>query len=196
MSATVAVHTGWQGDHGWLVYMKQGPRHCLLLDTADGLSSEEALWMALASWATFSPRLSTPRIFPGRLFYPDEATHIFTECWNCFEDLASLPSFSSKSPICQAEMLRCSEGLSKLRHSKWAPQPTAEASEKSARIAEDAAVSRLRPVSDGPNQWAMHRSRARTVGPPSLGSSAVGTESAPGLGSTGTRATSGRPPDL
>jgi hypothetical protein len=76
MAATVAVHTGWQGDHGWAVHFKQGARRCLLLDTVDGLSSEEALWTALASWAKFEPRLSKPRRFPGRLFYPDDASHI------------------------------------------------------------------------------------------------------------------------
>jgi hypothetical protein len=76
----------------------------------------------------------------------------------------------------------------------WAPQPTTEASEKSARIAEDAAVSRLRPVADGPNQWVTHRNSAFTAGPGSLSSSIVGTESVPGSGSTGTCATSRRPP--
>jgi hypothetical protein len=120
MSATVAVNSGWQGDHGWAVYVKQGPRRCLLLDTVDGLSSEEALWTAVASWATFNPRKAKAgrRRFPGRLFHPDEATHIFTKYWNHLTDLSSHPDFSKESPICQAEMLRFSEGLSRLRHSK------------------------------------------------------------------------------
>jgi hypothetical protein len=108
------------------VSFKQGPRRCLILDTVDGLSSEEALWTALASWARFQPRLSKPRKFPGRLFYLNEATHIFAECWNHLDDLSSSPGFSGKSPICQAAMLAFSEGLSKLVHESWAPQPTAE----------------------------------------------------------------------
>jgi hypothetical protein len=89
MSATVAVNSGWQGDHGWAVYFKQGARRCLLLETVDGLSSEEALWTALSSWATFSPRLAKPRQFPGRLFYPNEALHIIQD-WSSASDHKSL----------------------------------------------------------------------------------------------------------
>jgi hypothetical protein len=193
MSATVAVHSGLQGDHGWAVYVKQGPRRALLLDTVDGLSSEESLWTALATWATFNPRKAVKmnRRFPGRLFYPDVATHIFTKYWNHLANLSSHPDFAKESPICRAEMIRFSEGLSKLRHSKWAPQPTAEAPEKSAKIAEDAAISRLRPIADGPNQWVMHRSSAVTDGPVHASGSAVGTGSTPGLGPTGTCVPSG-----
>jgi hypothetical protein len=73
------------------------------------------------------------------------------------------------------------------------PQPTAEASEKALGIARDAAISRLRPIADGPNQWEVCRSSTATDGPTSLSGSAVGTESIPGLGSTDTRATCGRP---
>jgi hypothetical protein len=195
MSSTVAVHSGWQGDHGWAVYVKQGPRRALLLDTVDGLSSEEGLWTALASWATFNPRWAAKcrRRFPGRLYYPDEATHIFTKYWNHLADLSSHPDFVKESPICQAEMIRFSEGLSKLRHGKWAPEPAAEASEKASGIAEDAAISRLRPIADGSNQWEVCRSSTVTDGPTSLSGSAVGSESAPGLGLSGTCVPSGHP---
>jgi hypothetical protein len=57
-SAVVAIESGWQGDHGWAVAFKQGPRRCPLLDTTDGLTEEEVLWVALSAWATFQPRLS------------------------------------------------------------------------------------------------------------------------------------------
>jgi hypothetical protein len=194
MSATVAVHSGWQGEHAWSVYFEQGPRRCLLLDVVDGMQPEEVLWTALSAWVTFSPRLAKPRVNPGRLFYPDEATLIFAECWNFLDDMSQSPGFADKTPICQAEMLKFSEGLCRLDHSSWAPQPTAEASEKSARIAEDAAVSRLRPVADGPNQWEMHRSSAHTVGFSSPGLAMVGTGSTSGLGPTGTCVASRGPP--
>jgi hypothetical protein len=185
-SAAVSIHTGWQGDHGWAVCFEQGPRRCLLLGTVDGLTSEEALWTALSAWTTFQPWLSKPRRFPGRLFFPDEAIHILTECWNHLDDLGKAPGFSGKCPICQAAMLAFSEGLSKLTHDSWVPQPTAEAPEKLARIADDAAISWLRPVADGPNQWDMHRSSGNTAGPTSLSGSIDGTESGPGSGLTGT----------
>jgi hypothetical protein len=55
MSATVALLSGHRDDHGWAVYCTQGPRRCLLLNTEDGLTSEETLWTALAAWATFKP---------------------------------------------------------------------------------------------------------------------------------------------
>jgi hypothetical protein len=78
--------------------------------------------------------------------------------------MSTSPGFSGKSPICQAAVLAFSEGVSKMDASKWAPQPTAEAPEKLARIADVAAHSRIRPIADGPNQWDMHRSSAGRAG--------------------------------
>jgi hypothetical protein len=160
------------------------------LDLGRNLSPVE-VFIALSAWIWFNPRAALPRTKSGRLFYPDEATHIFTKYWHHFADLSSHPEFGSESPICQDEMLRFSEGLSRLDHASWCPQPTAEAEEKQANIAEEAAVSRLRTIPDGPNQWEMHRSSATTVGPDG---SLVGTELVPGSGSMGTCATSGIPP--
>jgi hypothetical protein len=192
-SAVVAIESGWQGDHGWAVAFKQGARRCLLLDTVDGLSDEEALWIALSAWVSFQPRLQLPRKFPGRLFYPDGASHIFEEHWRHLDDLSAMPGFSSKTPTCQAAMLAFSEGLSHFSCTNWAPQPTAEAPGKLAKIANDAAISRLRPIADGPNQWNMHRSSAHTVRSPNAGSPMVGTESDPTSGLTDTCAGSPSP---
>jgi hypothetical protein len=91
-------------------------------------------------------------------------------------------------------MLAFSRGLSNLSLSNWVPQPTAEAPEKLARIAENAAISRLRPIADGPNQWEIHRSNGVTVCQSSLGAAMVGSESGPGTGSMGTCAGSPSPP--
>jgi hypothetical protein len=49
ISATIAVHSGWQGENAWAVYMEQGSRRCLLLDTVDGFQPEEVLWTALSA---------------------------------------------------------------------------------------------------------------------------------------------------
>jgi hypothetical protein len=163
MSAVVAVESGWQGEHGWAVVFKQGPRRCLLLDTADRLSKEETLWGALAAWATFQPRQKMPRRFPGKLYYPDEVSHIFEQCWNHLGNLGSMPGFSKASMICQAAMLAVSEGLRQYSCDTWVTLPTADAPRKLAKVANDAAISRLRPIADGPNQWDMHRSSAHTV---------------------------------
>jgi hypothetical protein len=191
--AVLSIHTGWQGDHGWAVVFKQGPRRCLLLDTVDGLSDDEVLWSALAAWATFQPRLQNPRQFPGKLFYPDSVTHIIHELWNHLEDLGSSPGFSNRTPLCQAAMLAFSQGLSNLSCDSWAPQPSAEAPEKLVKTANSAAISRLRPIADGPNQWLMHRSSAATDGSPNAVSPMVGTESGAGTGSMDTRVASGNP---
>jgi hypothetical protein len=135
----------------------------------------------------FQPRLTKPRRFPGRLFYPDECSHIIEECWDHLGNLDSSPGFQEKSPICQAAMLAFSENLSRSDLSSWAPQPTAEAPGKLAKIANDAAISRLRPIADGSNQWDMHRSSAGTVGSGPLSFPIVGPGSGPGTGLTGTR---------
>jgi hypothetical protein len=193
MSATVAVLSGWQGEHGWAVHVKQCPRRGLLLDTVNGLTDEEALWTALASWAEFNPRKASKRKFPGKLFYPDGASHIFTKFWDYLQDFPSHPEFAQESPVCQAQMSRFSKALGKLRHRNWVPQPAAEAPDKSVEIAEVAALSRLRPIPDGPDQWDVHGLSAVTGGSFSLGSPVVGSGSTPGLGPTDTRATSGRP---
>jgi hypothetical protein len=193
-SAVVSIHSGWQGDHGWAVALKQGPRRCLLLDTTDGLSDDEVLWMALSAWATFQPRLSKPRKFPGKLYYPDEASHVIEAPWNHLEDLGSSLGFSDRSPICQAAMLAFSDGLSNLDLSSWKPHPAAEAPGKLARIASDAAFFRVRLIADGPNQWDFHRSSGGTDGSTSQSTPIVGPESGPGSGLTGTCAGSPSPP--
>jgi hypothetical protein len=152
MSAVVTVHSGWQTECAWAVYIEQEPRRCLLIDMVDGYQPEEVLWTALSEWISFNQRAGNPRKYPGRIYYQNEATHIMTDCWNHFEDLSGSPGFSQKNPICQMEMMRFSEAFSRLDHTNWYPQPVAEAPDKSARVADDAAVSRLRPIPDGPNQ--------------------------------------------
>jgi hypothetical protein len=184
-SAVIAIESGFQGDHGWAVAFKQGPRRYLILDTADGLTEEEVFWGTLSAWATFQPRQKAQRESPGTLYYPDAASHVFEECWQYLENLSAMPSFSSKSPICQAAMLAFSEGLSHFTiDSSWLPLPTAEAPEKLAKIAQNAAISRVRPIADGPNQWDIHRGSVATVCQSSLGLS--GSESGAGTGETDT----------
>jgi hypothetical protein len=180
MSTTVAIQPGWQEEHGWAIHLKQGPRRALLLDTVDGLTDEEALWTALACWAVFKPRKASVRKYPGRLFYLNEASHGIEKYWNHLFNLPSHPDFANESLICHERMTIFSQALRKFkRTSNWAPQPAAEAPEKSLQIAQDAALSRLRPIADGPNQWELHRSSANTDG---SGAAMVGTESSHGLG--------------
>jgi hypothetical protein len=163
LSEAVAIHTGWQGDHGWAIAFSQGSRRCLLLDTADGLTPDEVLWSSPATWVKFQPRLKKPRRFPGNLYYPDEASHVIENLWNCLDHLENSPGFTDWSPICQAAMLAFSEGLRSIDSSDWEPHPIAQAPAKLARIATEAASSRVRPIADGPNQWELHRQSAGTV---------------------------------
>jgi hypothetical protein len=187
MSAAIAVEEGFQGDHGWAVAVQQGPRRCLLLDTADGLTKEEAMWVALSHWAAFEPRHAMPRSKPGTLYYPDEASHIFSDFWDHLGNLPAAPGFDQCSLVCQQCMTSFSQNLStRFDYTSWETLPVADAPEKLAGIAKQAAVSRVRPIADGPNQWDMHRSSAHTVGPASSSDGSMGgTESHPTTGSTG-----------
>jgi hypothetical protein len=160
MTATIAITTGWRDDHGWAVYCTRGPRRCLLLDAADGLSDEETLWTALAAWASFQPWKSSPRKYPGKLFYPTEGSHIFEKYWDCLPNLSSHPDFASESSICQERMGGFSRALAKMRQRNWPPKSVAEPDESKLHIAEDAALSRLRPIPYGPCQWEVHRQSA------------------------------------
>jgi hypothetical protein len=105
MTAVVAIESGRQGDQGWAVAFKQGPRRCLLLDTTEGLSEEETLWVALAHWSNFQPRLSKPRQGPGELFYPDAASHILEEAWDFLGAFRKCPPFLPGHPFVKP---RCS----------------------------------------------------------------------------------------
>jgi hypothetical protein len=42
---------------------------------------------------------------------------------------------------------------------QWGPHPTADATKSECETSEDAALSRLRPIQDGDDQWEEHRSR-------------------------------------
>jgi hypothetical protein len=143
-------------------------------------------------WSNFQPRFSMPRQGPGDLFYPDGASHVFEECWQFFSDLSQMPSFCSKSEICQSAMLSFSQGLSRYPCDAWIPYPVAEAPEKLAKIAQNAAISRVRPISHGPNQWEMYRSSTYTGCQSSLGLSVLNLGA--GTGSMGTCAGCSSPP--
>jgi hypothetical protein len=189
---TLAIQDGCQGDHGWAIFVKQGSKRALLLDTVDGLTPEEVLWTALACWANFKPRSESVRRFPGRLYYPDQFTHVFQKYWKHLFNLSSHPDFVDKSPICKERMTIFSEAMRKFKRTKnWAPQPCAEAPEKGLRIAQEAAQSRVRPIADGPNQWEVCRSSTVTVAASQSGM--VGTGSSPTLGSLDTRAARSSP---
>jgi hypothetical protein len=189
MLATLAIQKGWQGDYGWAIFMKQGSKRCLLLDTLDGLPDEEVFWTALTSWAIFKPRDDSPRKFPGRLYYPDEFSHVVHKYWNHLFNLPIHPDFVNESPICKERMTLFSQALRSFKRTKnLTPQPCAEAPEKRLQIAQEAACSRVRPIADGPNQWEVCRGCAVGAGSPS-----VGTESSPALGLPDTCAAGGSP---
>jgi hypothetical protein len=53
-----------------------------------------------------------------------------------------------------------SQALAAMRHKSFVLKSVAEAKQSNLHIAEDAALSRLRPIPDGPDQWMVHRSSA------------------------------------
>jgi hypothetical protein len=110
---------------------------------------------------------------------PDSASHIFEECWQFIGDLSQMPTFSSRSEICQSAMLSFCQGLSRFSCDAWIPHPVAEAPGKLAKIATHAAISRVRPISDGPDQWEMYRQGTYTGSQSSLGLSVPGLGALP-----------------
>jgi hypothetical protein len=175
LSATLAIQRGWQGEVGWAILMKQGSKRCLLLDTTYGLTDDETIWTAMTCWAAFKPNNGQPRIYPGRLYYPAQFSHIVEKYWNHLFNLQSHPDFAAESDICKDRMAIFSQALRTIKKTKnWHPQVDAEAPEKGLRIAKEAATSRVHLIADGPNQWEV--CRGGTVG---AGCSSVGTNSSP-----------------
>jgi hypothetical protein len=70
---------------------------------------------------------------------------------------------------CQAQITRFSKALSKFHLRNWVPHPAAEVPDKYVGLSQMAALSRLRPLADGPDQWGLHGLSAVTDGPSSLG---------------------------
>jgi hypothetical protein len=66
------------------------------------------------------------------------------------------PDFAAEIPYSQEHMAKFSRALAKMRHKSWTPKSAAEAKQSDLHIAEDAALSRLRPIPDGSDQWEVH----------------------------------------
>jgi hypothetical protein len=133
-----------------------------LLGTIYGHTDEEALWYALMWWASLQPRKKRPRQYPGQLFYPAEHSHIFEKYWDHLENLEGHPEFSQESEFTQGCMKYFSSALPRLNVADFTPRVSAEAKQSDLEAAEDAAVSRLRPIQDGPDMWELHRGSAAT----------------------------------
>jgi hypothetical protein len=154
----VSFKLGCQDDHGWAVYCTNDSRGCLLLGTVDGLTGNETLWTSLSAWVSFQPRKANRRRIPDERFYPTEVSHVFEKIWDYLTCLSDHPDFGSESPYCQEHMAKFTQALVAMKHKSFVPRSAAEAKQSDLHIAEDAALSRLRPIPDGPDQWGMHRS--------------------------------------
>jgi hypothetical protein len=152
LSAVIAIEKGAHFDHGAALYFTQEKRRCLLLDTLYGLTDDEALWYTLQSWAKFQPRLLKPRREPGTLYYPAEYTHVFQKYWEYLNVPLSHPD-CSESDFTKAAMHEFASSLSTMDLRSFEPKVDVEASDKSCRIAHDAATSRLCPVQDAIDYW-------------------------------------------
>jgi hypothetical protein len=87
---------------------------------------------------------------------------VFEKYWNYLPDLAQHPDFASESPFCQEQMNRFSSALSTMDLSEFQPSVAAEAKQSDLETAEDAAISRLRPIQDGLDPWENDRSSGAT----------------------------------
>jgi hypothetical protein len=112
----------------------------------------------MSASAAFQQRKANRRRTPGKLFYPSEASHVFEKYWDHLSCLDRHQDFSSESPYCQQHMRLFSEALAAMRHKSFIPKPAADAKQVDVEIAEDASLSRLLPIQDGPDQWEIHGS--------------------------------------
>jgi hypothetical protein len=90
---------------------------------------------------------------PGKLFYPAEYSHVLEKYWDYLPNLHEHPDFVSESPRSQGSMTRFSSALSQMDLSEFMPSVTAEATQSEVETAEEAAISRLRPIQDGLDFW-------------------------------------------
>jgi hypothetical protein len=95
--------------------------------------------------------------FHRQLYYPVEASHVFEKYCDYLTCLPKHSDFASETSYFQEHMAKFSRALAKMRHKSWIPKSTAEAKQSDLHIAEDAALSRLRPIPDGSDQWEAHR---------------------------------------
>jgi hypothetical protein len=94
---------------------------------------------------------------------PAEHSNVFEKYWDHLENHEDHPEFSQESAFTQGYMKHFSSALSKLALTDFTPRVSAEAKQSDLEIAEDAAVSRLRSMQDGPDMWELHRSSEVTV---------------------------------
>jgi hypothetical protein len=88
-----------------------------------------------------------PRSDPGQLYYPAQCTHVFLKYWDYLNNPTSR-SDCSESVFTKDAMSEMASALSNMNLSSFEPMVDAEASDKSCRIASNAAVSRLCPIQD------------------------------------------------
>jgi hypothetical protein len=104
----------------------------------------------------------------GQLFYPAECSHVFEKYWDHLNNPEGHPEFSQESEFTQGCMKHFPVALSRLDVTDFVPQVSVEAKQSDLESAEDAAISRLHQIHDGPDVWELHRSSEVTVPSPAL----------------------------
>jgi hypothetical protein len=162
MTAVMAIEKGCHNEFGLSVVFHQGKRRCLLVETLTGNHSDsEVVWFTMMLWSMFQPRSATPRSEPGQLYYPAAATHIIQKYSDYFNDPSAIPD-CDESEFTKTAMSHFAAALSAMDLSHFEPMVDAEASDKSYRIATQAALSRRKPIQDAPDFWGQRRESADT----------------------------------
>jgi hypothetical protein len=151
VTAAIRVEKGLHGYYGWGVYFELGRHRCALAGTVVDRPEEEvwedAMWMAVAEWASFEPKLGQPKIHQETLWAPDEFTHIFAG--DTFE-----AGYAVASEYRKAVMDRFALGTRKFAQAYEFRSATQEDPPKRADgYAYHAAASRRVRISDGPSLW-------------------------------------------
>jgi hypothetical protein len=159
-SATIAIEKGVHDDQGAAILFEQSNRRCLITRRVYGISDENTFWTVMKDWAQFQPKLAKPRVDPGTLFYPAEYSHMIELYWDYLDDPTKHPDVSPTASY-YASMSSYSQAVSSMDFSSFTPQPDVEASEKSQRVSQSAALSRRWPVQDATDYWSSIQDHAQ-----------------------------------
>jgi hypothetical protein len=187
VTAAVRVEKGHHGEYGWGVYFEQGRHRCVLAgivaERPEEEAWEDAMWIAVAEWANFEPKLGQPKIHQETLRAPHEFTHIFAGDTYQAE-------YEAASEFRKAVMDRFALGTRKFAQAYVFRSAAEEDPPKRADgyACYAAASSRIR-TSDGPSLW----DESQLVFVPPSSQSVAGTSPVFDLRSLGGRG-SGAPP--
>jgi hypothetical protein len=132
----------------------------------------------MLSWAKFQLRMNGPRKEPGALFFPGAYSYVFKKYWDTLEQPLAHPGSLDEYLFKKSCMQEFGAALSGQDLSNFAPLVESEARSQAVSVAQQADISRLCPIQDAYDFWALLEEELKEQGRSSLGT--VLGASAPG----------------